>query len=94
MCFFRETFAATVTKSNGKHFTVSFFMGKEEIKISVPKKKNLQERVGEILFLKVTKKKGRLVVKEIWRSGERGIETGETKRRENCRRPVMSAATI
>ncbi len=92
MCFFRETFAATVTKSNGKHFIVSFFMGKEEVKISVPKKKNFHERIGEILFVKLTKKKGDFVVKEIWRSGERG-EGGST-RKENYHRPIVSGVTI
>ncbi len=89
MCLFRETFAATVTGSNGKTFTISFLIGKEEVSIRVPRKKNFQEKNGEILFLKLTKRKGRLVVKNIWRSGERGIETKGTKR-EGYHRPVMA----
>ncbi len=73
MCLVRDTIAATVTHSNGKNFSVKFFIRDEksgtvsEQEMRVPKdKKTVSPRIDQVVFLKLTKKKGQLVPKKVW----------------------------
>lgn len=91
MCFSRETFAATVIKINSENILVSFFYKKEEIKVETPKTRALSAvRLGGVVFLKATKKRGRVVARKIWLAGEVGTEEQRVKEKYRNGRPAIA----